>query len=92
MDTLTEYAERMWRGQATMRGLFADGAPMGVAAPVADGVAVVPGFANVTAFQTADGLVLVDTGLHQTAQAMFDAVPRLVRRPGPVRGVHPRSR
>ena len=74
MDTLTEYAERMWRGEATMRGLFADGAPMGVAAPVADGVAVVPGFANVIAFQTADGLVLIDTGLHQTAQAMFDAV------------------
>lgn len=73
MDTLTEYAERMWQGEATMRGLFADGAPMGVAAPVADGVAVVPGFANVIAFQTADGLVLVDTGLQQTAQAMFDA-------------------
>ena len=75
-----------------MRGLFADGAPMGVAAPVADGVAVVPGFANVIAFQTADGLVLVDTGLHQTAQAMFERRPRLVRQPGPVRGVHPRSR
>jgi alkyl sulfatase BDS1-like metallo-beta-lactamase superfamily hydrolase len=74
VDTLTEYAERMWRGEATMRGLFADGAPMGVAGPVADGVAVVPGFANVIVFQTADGLVLVDTGLHQTAQAMFDAV------------------
>ena len=57
-----------------MRGLVADGAPMGVAAPVADGVAVVPGFANVIAFQTADGLVLVDTGLQQTARAMFDAV------------------
>jgi hypothetical protein len=37
----------------------------GVAAPVGDGVAVVPGFANVIAFQTADGLVLVDTGLDQ---------------------------
>ena len=30
--TLTEYAERMWRSEARMRGLFADGAPMGVAA------------------------------------------------------------
>lgn len=57
-----------------MRGLFADGAPMGVAAPVADGVAVVPGFANVIVFQTAEGLVLVDTGLPQTAPAIFDAV------------------
>jgi glyoxylase-like metal-dependent hydrolase (beta-lactamase superfamily II) len=74
VDKLTEYAERMWRGEAAMRGLFAEGAPMGVAAPVADGVAVVPGFANVIAFQTADGLVLVDTGLQQTAQAMFNAV------------------
>jgi hypothetical protein len=74
VDTFTDYAERMWRGEATMRGLFADGAPMGVAGPVADGVAVVPGFANVIVFQTGDGLVLVDTGLHQTAQAMFDAV------------------
>jgi len=26
VDTLTEYAERMWRGEARMRGLFADGA------------------------------------------------------------------
>jgi hypothetical protein len=67
--TLTEYAERMWRGEARMRGLFADGAPMGAAAPVGDGLAVVPGFANVIAFQTADRLVLVDTGLPQTAQA-----------------------
>jgi Alkyl sulfatase dimerisation len=74
VDTLTEYADRMWRGDATMRGPLADGAPLGVAAPVADGVAVVPGFANVIAFQTADGLVLVDTGLDQTAQAMFNAV------------------
>jgi len=57
-----------------MRGLFTDGAPMGVAWPVADRVVVVPGFANVIAFQTADGLVLVDTGLRQTAQARFDAV------------------
>ena len=35
------------------------------------GVAVVPGCANVIAFQTADGLVLVDTGLQQTAQALW---------------------
>jgi glyoxylase-like metal-dependent hydrolase (beta-lactamase superfamily II) len=74
MEKLTDYAERMWRGDATMRGLFADGVPAGVAAPVTDGVAVVPGFANVIAFQTTDGLVLVDTGLLATAQAMFDAV------------------
>jgi len=67
VDALTEYAERMWRGEVTMRGLLADGAPMGVAAPVADGVVVVPGFANVIAFRTEDGLVLVDTGLSQTA-------------------------
>jgi alkyl sulfatase BDS1-like metallo-beta-lactamase superfamily hydrolase len=74
VEKLTDYAERMWRGEATMRGLYADGAPMGVAAPVADKVAVVPGFANVIAFQTADGLVLVDTGLLLTARSMFDAV------------------
>jgi alkyl sulfatase BDS1-like metallo-beta-lactamase superfamily hydrolase len=74
MEKLTDYAERMWQGETTMRGLFADDAPMGAAAPVGDRVAVVPGFANVIAFQTSDGLVLVDTGLLVTAQAMFDAV------------------
>ena len=39
-----------------MRGPFADGAPMGVAAPVAEGVAVVPGFANVIASLMAQGV------------------------------------
>jgi alkyl sulfatase BDS1-like metallo-beta-lactamase superfamily hydrolase len=74
MEDLIGYADRMWRGEARMQGLLAEGAPIGVAAPVLDRVAVVPSFANVIAFQTADGLVLVDTGLPQTAQALFDAV------------------
>jgi alkyl sulfatase BDS1-like metallo-beta-lactamase superfamily hydrolase len=74
VEKLTDYAELMWRGDVTMQGLFAAGSPMGVAQPVADGVVVVPGFANEIAFQTADGLVLVDTGLQLTAQTMFDAV------------------
>jgi glyoxylase-like metal-dependent hydrolase (beta-lactamase superfamily II) len=74
MEKLTDYAERMWNGEVPVRGLLADDAPTGVASPVMDRVAVVPSFANVIAFQTADGLVLVDTGLPLTAQAMFDAV------------------
>ena len=82
------HTHRVRRADAAGRGQDAravrDGAPMGVAAPVADRVAVVPGFANVIAFQTADGLVLVDTGLHADGAGHVRRRPRMVRRPGSV--------
>jgi glyoxylase-like metal-dependent hydrolase (beta-lactamase superfamily II) len=71
---LLDYAERMWRGEAGMDGLLADGSLWGVAHEVADEVAVVAGFSNVMVFRTGDGLVLFDTGLALAAPATHQAV------------------
>src|SRR2546423_10594197 len=60
MDVL-ELAERLWQGEATVEEhnpLF----PAQEMAEVADGIAFVASLANVSAFTTGDGLVLVDTG------------------------------
>src|SRR2546423_7256479 len=60
MDVL-ELAERLWQGEATVEEhnpLF----PAQEMAEVADGIAFVASLANVSAFTTDDGLVLVDTG------------------------------
>src|SRR2546423_4649289 len=43
---------------------------------VADGVGFVPSFANVSAFATGDGLVLVDTGSQIFAEAVHESVRR----------------
>ena len=51
-------------------------APTGGIEEVADGVAFVPSFANVSAFATDDGLVLVDTGSEFTAGHVHEQVRR----------------
>ena len=56
-----DLAERLWTGQTRIEDSHPF-AMLGDAEEVADGVAFVPSFANVSAFRTADGLVLVDTG------------------------------
>ena len=56
-----ELAERLWRGEAGP-GEYHPVSHLGGLAEICDGVAFVPSFANVSAFATADGLVLVDTG------------------------------
>jgi alkyl sulfatase BDS1-like metallo-beta-lactamase superfamily hydrolase len=71
---LLDYADRMWRGEATMTGLLADGAPVGQAAEVTEGVAVVLDFGNSIAFRTGEGLVLFDTGLAISAPGLMRAV------------------
>lgn len=56
-----DLAERLWTGASRIE----DAHPfsmIGEAEEVADGVAFVPSFANVSAFRTDEGLVLVDTG------------------------------
>jgi glyoxylase-like metal-dependent hydrolase (beta-lactamase superfamily II) len=70
---LMDYAERMWRGEATMDGVLT-GLPWDTAFEVADGVAVVPGFANVVVFGTGEGLLLFDTGPELMAPATHKAV------------------
>jgi glyoxylase-like metal-dependent hydrolase (beta-lactamase superfamily II) len=70
---LRDYAERMWRGEATMDGILA-AVPWNTAFEVADDVAVVPGFANVVVFRTGAGLLLFDTGPELTAPVTHEAV------------------
>ncbi|MDT7571234.1 MAG: hypothetical protein QOE05_1408 [Actinomycetota bacterium] len=66
MDVL-ELSERLWTGKTTVEESHPFSL-IGEAQEVADGVAFVPSFANVSAFTTADGLVLVDTGSAPLAQ------------------------
>jgi glyoxylase-like metal-dependent hydrolase (beta-lactamase superfamily II) len=54
-------ADRLWRGEAGV-GEFHPVAHLGGLAEICAGVAFLPAFANITAVQTEDGLVLVDTG------------------------------
>ncbi len=65
--TVLELADQLWRGEVSIE----DAHPfslIGEAEEVADGVAFVPSFANVSALRTDDGLVLVDTGSQPLAQ------------------------
>jgi alkyl sulfatase BDS1-like metallo-beta-lactamase superfamily hydrolase len=66
MDVL-ELSDRLWRGETTVEQTHPF-SMKGEAQEVADGVAFVPSFANVSAFSTDDGLVLVDTGSAPLAQ------------------------
>jgi alkyl sulfatase BDS1-like metallo-beta-lactamase superfamily hydrolase len=54
-------ADRLWRGEITTTEIHPLSPSEGLA-EVADGVAFVPSFANVSAIDTDDGLLLVDTG------------------------------
>ena len=76
MSDMLALAERVWRGEVQyhpFRGA-------GTQCEVADGVAFVHGFANVAAFVTDDGLVLVDTSSPFLADVMHEAVRRWSRR------------
>jgi glyoxylase-like metal-dependent hydrolase (beta-lactamase superfamily II) len=68
-------AERLWKGEATTSEIHPL-RPSGGFAEVADGVSFVPSFANVSAVDTDEGLLLVDTGsifiagdVHRTLRA-----------------------
>src|SRR5207244_12626300 len=68
---LLELAEKLWQGEARVEEhnpLF----PAQEMAEVADGIAFVASLANVSAFATADGLVLVDTGSPFMARAIHE--------------------
>jgi alkyl sulfatase BDS1-like metallo-beta-lactamase superfamily hydrolase len=70
MTDVLALAERMWQGEERyhpFRGA-------GTWCEVADGIAFVHGFSNVSSIATADGLVLVDTGSVFLADLMHDAV------------------
>ncbi len=73
-DDVLELADKLWRGEIDIAKIHPVGGYMGGVAEVADGVAFVPSFANVSAFATGDGLVLVDTGSTFVAAAVHGAL------------------
>jgi alkyl sulfatase BDS1-like metallo-beta-lactamase superfamily hydrolase len=62
-------ADRLWRGDLPPSE-YHPVSHLGGMAEICDGVAFAPGFANVTAVRTEDGLVLVDTGSSFAAAAI----------------------
>ncbi|HLN18312.1 MAG TPA: alkyl sulfatase dimerization domain-containing protein [Acidimicrobiales bacterium] len=64
-----DLADRLWRGEISTERHHPV-AHLGGLAEITEGVAFVPSFANVTAFDTEDGLLLVDTGSAPLAQAV----------------------
>lgn len=79
MDVLA-LAEKLWTGETPIEEVH----PIsfsGDLTPVADGVAFVPSFANVTAIATAEGLVLIDTGSAMFADSNFEQIRRWCRDP-----------
>jgi alkyl sulfatase BDS1-like metallo-beta-lactamase superfamily hydrolase len=73
-DVLT-MADRLWRGEvstATMHPVD----HIGGFVEITDGVGFVPSFANVSAFDTSDGLFLVDTGSLPLAQVVHGDIRR----------------
>ena len=76
-DDILTLADKLWRGEADLEGHH----PVSVdnvaeLAEVKDGVAFIPSFANVSAFTTGDGLVLVDTGSAFFAQVVHEQIRR----------------
>jgi alkyl sulfatase BDS1-like metallo-beta-lactamase superfamily hydrolase len=72
---ILDLADKLWTGEVSVE----DSHPfslLGEAEEVADGVAFVPSFANVTAFRTDDGLVLVDTGSAPLARHVHTTLRR----------------
>jgi glyoxylase-like metal-dependent hydrolase (beta-lactamase superfamily II) len=75
VSDVLEIAEQLWRGEITTAEFHPVG-NLGGLAEICDGVAFVPAFANVTAIDTDDGLVLVDTGSSFVAAAIHSEVRR----------------
>jgi alkyl sulfatase BDS1-like metallo-beta-lactamase superfamily hydrolase len=72
---ILDLADKLWRGETTVEETHPFSL-IGEAQEVADGVAFVPSFANVSAFTTDDGLVLVDTGSAPLAQHVHTTLRR----------------
>ena len=69
MGRVTEVAEQLWTGVETTEKLNPLTTFLGLE-QLADGVAFVCSLANVSALATDDGLVLVDTGSHMSAESI----------------------
>ena len=75
MTSILDVADDLWSGRRSIEDTHPFSL-LGEAEQVADGVAFVPSFANVSAFTTEDGLVLVDTGSAPLAQHVHTTVRR----------------
>src|SRR5574340_933715 len=75
-DDVLDLADRLWRGDVDIASVHPVGGYLGGLAEIADGVAFVPSFANVSAFATGDGLLLVDTGSSFVAAALHQELRR----------------
>lgn len=74
-EDVLDLADRIWRGEASIE----DHHPFSVSGDlveVADRSVFVPSFANVSAFATDEGLVLVDTGSPFLAKAVHELIRR----------------
>lgn len=75
MNDVLELADRLWRGEVDTSQHHPVVHHHGLA-PICDGVAFVPSFANVSAVETQDGLVLVDTGSVVAAKHVHNELRR----------------
>jgi alkyl sulfatase BDS1-like metallo-beta-lactamase superfamily hydrolase len=71
---VVELADRIWRGETDITSAHPLAMSDGDLVEVADGVAFVPAFANVSAFATGEGLALVDTGSFFAAASVHERI------------------
>src|SRR5580704_11124680 len=74
-DGVIALADRLWNGETVSSAVHPVGY-RGNLAEIADGVAFVPSFANVSAFKTEDGLVFVDSGSAFVATSIHEEIRR----------------
>jgi len=73
MSQALDLADRLWRGEEDI----AEHHPVGhfnELTEVGEGAVFLPGFANVSAFETAEGLVMFDSGSFATAQIVHETI------------------
>ncbi|KQX12821.1 MBL fold metallo-hydrolase [Streptomyces sp. Root431] len=83
--TYIDYADRVWRGEESLLPHLTGAFTSEELVPVRDRIGFFPAFANVAAFDTGAGLVLVDSGDLRTAGLLHTAVRAFS--PDPVRAV-----
>ena len=73
MADMLELADRLWTGEADLAEHHPVGF-LGELTEVSEGIAFLPSFANVTAIETGDGLVLFDSGSFATGELVHEAI------------------
>src|SRR5215212_12005729 len=80
MGDVLELVDRLWRGEVSIESHHPV-TQVGGLTEVGDGIAFVSSFANVSAFDTDDGLVLVDTGSFMLAEPTRARLRGVTKRP-----------